>query len=248
MYETRCQSRFDARYWMLGASALGRPRGMVWGGRREEGSGWGTHVYLWRIHFDIWQNEYNYVNFKNKIKLKKNKKIKHYWKKKKDTYNDASVQYVQTLSSSSLVVVQSLSLVQLFATPRTAAHWALLSFTISRSLLKFMYIESVMLSNHLILCHCLLLLPSIFPSIKVFSSESALRIRWPNIGASDSASVLPVNIQGWFPLGLTGLIFLLSKGLSRVFSSTTVQKHQFFGTQLLSGPALTSVHDYWKNQ
>ena len=54
--ETRCQSRFDARYWMLGASALGRPRGMVWGGRREEGSGWGTHVYLWWIHFDIWQN------------------------------------------------------------------------------------------------------------------------------------------------------------------------------------------------
>ena len=56
MYDTRCQSRFDTRYWMLGARALGRPRGMVWGGRREEGSGWGTHVYLWRIHYDIWQN------------------------------------------------------------------------------------------------------------------------------------------------------------------------------------------------
>ena len=66
-----CQSRFNARYWMLGASALGRPRGMVWGGRREEGSGWGTHVYLWQIHFDIWQNQYNIVKFKNKIKLKK---------------------------------------------------------------------------------------------------------------------------------------------------------------------------------
>ena len=64
------QSRFDARYWMLGAGALGRPRGMVWGGRREEGSGWGTHVYLWRIHFDIWQNQYNIVKFKNKIKKK----------------------------------------------------------------------------------------------------------------------------------------------------------------------------------
>ena len=51
-----CQSRFDAQYWMLGAGALGRPRGMVWGGRRDEGSGWGTHVYVWRIHFDIWQN------------------------------------------------------------------------------------------------------------------------------------------------------------------------------------------------
>ena len=65
------QSRFDARYWMLGAGALGRPRGMVWGERREEGSGWGTHVYLWRIHFDVWQNQYNIVKFKNKMKLKK---------------------------------------------------------------------------------------------------------------------------------------------------------------------------------
>ena len=62
---------FDARYWMLGAGALGGPRGMVWGGRREEGSGWGTHVYLWLIHFDIWQNQYNIVKFKNKIKFKK---------------------------------------------------------------------------------------------------------------------------------------------------------------------------------
>ena len=71
MYETSCQSRFDARYWMLGAGALGRPRGRVWGGRREEGSGLVTQVYLWRIHFNIWQNYYNIVKFKNKIKLKK---------------------------------------------------------------------------------------------------------------------------------------------------------------------------------
>ena len=71
IYETSRQSRFDARYWMLGAGALGRPRGMVWGGRKEEGSGWGTHVYLWWIHFDIWQNQYNIVKLKNKIKLKK---------------------------------------------------------------------------------------------------------------------------------------------------------------------------------
>ena len=62
------QSRFDARYWMVGAGALGRPRGRVWGGRREEGSGWETHVYLWRIHFDIWQNQYNSVKFKKKKK------------------------------------------------------------------------------------------------------------------------------------------------------------------------------------
>ena len=66
IYETSCQSRFDARYWMLGAGTLGRPRGIVWGGRREEGSGWGTHVYLWRIHFDIWQNQYNIVKLKKK--------------------------------------------------------------------------------------------------------------------------------------------------------------------------------------
>ena len=70
IYEMSRQSRFDARYWMLGAGALGRPRGMVWGGRREEGSGWGTHVYLWQIHFDIWQNQYNIVKL-NKIKFKK---------------------------------------------------------------------------------------------------------------------------------------------------------------------------------
>ena len=73
IYETSCQSRFDARYWMLGAGALARPRGMVWGGRMEEGSGWGTRVYLWQIHFDIWQNQYNIVKL-NKIKLKKNKR------------------------------------------------------------------------------------------------------------------------------------------------------------------------------
>ena len=73
MYEMSRQSRFDARYWMLGAGALGRPRGMVWGGRREEGSGWGAHVYLWQIHFNIWQNQYNIIKFKNKIKLKNKK-------------------------------------------------------------------------------------------------------------------------------------------------------------------------------
>ena len=122
----------------------------------------------------------------------------------------------------SIVVVQSLSCVQLFVTPWTAAHQGSLSFTISQSLLKFMSIESVTLSDHLILCCPLLLLPLIFPSIRVFSSESSLCIRWSNIGASASPSVLP----------MTSLISLQSKGLSRVFSSTTVWNHQFFGTQL----------------
>ena len=90
----------------------------------------------------------------------------------------------------------------------------------------------VMPSSHLILCHPLLLLPLIFPSIRVFSKESVLHIRWPSIGASASASVFPMNIQDWFPLGLTGLISLQPKGLSRVFSNTTVQKHQSFSAQL----------------
>jgi len=85
IYETSRQSRFDARYWMLGAGALGRPRGMVRGGRREEGSGWGAHVYLWRIHFDIWQNQYNSVNLKNKIKFKKLTTKNFQKKKRKDT-------------------------------------------------------------------------------------------------------------------------------------------------------------------
>ena len=76
MYETSCQSSFDAQYWMLEAGALGQPRGMVWGGRRKKGSGWGTHVYLWWIHLDIWQNQYNIVKFKNKIKFKKKKERK----------------------------------------------------------------------------------------------------------------------------------------------------------------------------
>ena len=102
---------------------------------------------------------------------------------------------------------------------------------ISWSLLKLMSIESMTLSNHLILCHPLLLLSSIFPGIRVLSKESALRISLPKYGASASASVLPMNIQDWFSLEWTGLISLQSKGLSRVFSNTTVQKHQFFGAQ-----------------
>ena len=97
---------------------------------------------------------------------------------------------------------------------------------------EFMPIELVMSSNHLILCCPHLCLPSIFPSIRVFSNETVLRIRWPNFEVSASTSVLPMNIQDWFPLGWTGWISLQSKGLSRVFSNTTVPKHQFFGTQL----------------
>ena len=130
------------------------------------------------------------------------------------------------------VQFSSLSHVQLFAIPWTAAHQASLSITNSRSLLKLMSIELVTPSNHLILCHPLLLLPSVFPSIGVFSNESAFASADQSIEVSASTSVLPMNIQDWFPLGLTGWISLLVKGHSRVFSNTTVQKHQFFGAQL----------------
>ena len=127
-----------------------------------------------------------------------------------------------------LFVVQLLSHVQLFVTPWIAARQASLSFTVSQSLLKLVSPEAVMPSNHLILCRPLLLLPPIFPSIRIFSNESVLHINWPS--ASASASVLPTTIQGSFPLGLTGLISLLSKELSRVSFSTTIWKHQFFST------------------
>ena len=105
------------------------------------------------------------------------------------------------------------------------------SVFISQALLRFMSIDSVMPSNHLILCHPLLLMPSIFPSTKVFSSELALCIRWPKYWSFSLASVLPINIQSWSPLGLTYLISLQCKGLSKVFARTTVRKNQFFGTQ-----------------
>ena len=127
--------------------------------------------------------------------------------------------------------VQSLNFGRLFLTPWTAARQASLSITNSRSPPKPMSIESVMPSNHLIL-HCSLLLSSIFPSIRVFQMSQFFTSGGQGIGVSASASVLSMNIQDWFPLGWTGWISLQSKGLSRVFSNTTVKKHQFFIAQL----------------
>ena len=128
--------------------------------------------------------------------------------------------------------VQSLSHVQLFVTPWAAACQASLFITNSWSLLKLTSIESVMPSNHLILCCPLLLPPSIFPSIRVFFSDSVLHMKWPKYW-SFSFNISPSSeIQDWFPLGWTGWISLQSKGLSRIFSNTTVQKHPFFGAQL----------------
>ena len=138
--------------------------------------------------------------------------------------------------------VQSFSRVQLFVTPWTTASQASLSITNSQSLLKLMWIESVMPSNHLILCHPLLLSPSIFPSIRVFSNESVLRIRWPKYWSFSFNISLPMNTQDWSPLEWTGWISLQSKGHSRVFS-TTVQKHQFFSAQL-SSQSNSNIHTW----
>ena len=140
-----------------------------------------------------------------------------------------------------------LSYVRLFMTPWTAARRASLSFTIW-SLLKLMSTESVMPSNHLVLCRPRLLLPSIFPNIRVFSNKLALHMHSSgaqSIGASASASVLLMNIQDWFPLGWTGLISLQPKGLLRIFSPTPQLKS--ISSSVLSflyGPTPTSIHGY----
>ena len=151
----------------------------------------------------------------------------------------------------SVVAVELLSCVQCFAAPRIAAHRASLSFTISGSLLQFM---SMMMDMsrwyHPTSVAPFSSYPQSFPASGSFPMSLLFASGGQSIGTSASASVLPVNIQGWFPLRLVGLISLQSlqsKWLSRVFSSTTVRKHQFFGTQFLYGPTLTSVHDYWKN-
>jgi len=132
-------------------------------------------------------------------------------------------------------------------TPWTAARQASLSITNSQSLLTRMSIELVMPSNHLILRCPLLLPPSIFPSIRVFSNESALRIRWPKCWSFSFSSSPSDEYSGLISFRMAGWISLQSKGLSRVFSNTTVQKHQFFTFSLLYSPTLTSIHDYWKN-
>ena len=123
---------------------------------------------------------------------------------------------------------------RLLRVPWTARCQAFLSITSSQSLLKLMSIEPVMPSNRLILCCPLLLPPSIFPNIRAFPVSKLFASGSQSIGVSASASVLPMNIQDWFPLGWTGWISLQFKGFSRVFSNTIVEKHQFFGTQLSS--------------
>ena len=136
------------------------------------------------------------------------------------------------------LIVQSLSPVQLCdpvncSTPGFPVSHCLLS------LLKLMSIESLMPSNYFILCCPILLLPSAFPSIRVFSNDLALHIRKAKYWSFIFSISLPMNIQDWFPLGWTGLISLQSKGLSRVLSSTTIQKHHLFRAQPSFGLTLT---------
>ena len=143
--------------------------------------------------------------------------------------------------------VQSLSHVWLFATPWATACQASLSITNSQCLLKFMSIELVMPSNHLFLCRSLLFLPSIFPNIRVFSKESVLYIRWPKYW-SFSFSISPSNeYSGLISFRITGWISLQSRGLSRVFSNSTVQNINTLAFSFLYSPTLTSIHDYWKS-
>ena len=139
--------------------------------------------------------------------------------------------------------VQLLSRVWLFVTPWTTAYQASLSITNSRSPSKPMSVESVMPSSHLILCHPLLPLPSIFPSIRVFSNESALRIRWPKYW-SFSFNISPSSEH---PGLISFRMDWLDLRLSRVFSNTIVQKHQFFGAQLSSQSNSHIHNDHWKN-
>ena len=147
---------------------------------------------------------------------------------------------------SFLPSVQSLSRVELFATPWTAARQASLSITNSQSLLKLMSIESVMPSNHLILCHPVILLPSIFPSIRVFSNESVLHIRWPEYW-NFSFTISPSNeYSGLISFRMDWLDLLAVqrtlKSLLQHHSSKASIKFSF-----LHSPTLTFIHDHWKN-
>ena len=144
--------------------------------------------------------------------------------------------------------VQLLSHVQLFATPWTAPRQASLSITNSWSLPKLMSIESVMPSNHLILCRPLLLPPSIFPSIRVFSSESVLRIRWPEYW-SFSFSISPSSeYSGLISFRMDWLDLLAVQGTLKEFSPTPQFKSiNSSALSFLYGPTITSILDYWKN-
>ena len=142
--------------------------------------------------------------------------------------------------------IQMFSHVRLFATLWIAARQASLSITNSWSLLKLIFIESVMPSNHLILCRSFSCLKS-FPESGSFPMSQFFTSGGQSIGVSASTLVLPMNVQDWFPLEWTGLISLQSKGFSRVFSNTTVKSINYSAPSFLYTPTLTSIPDYWKN-
>ena len=145
------------------------------------------------------------------------------------------------------IVVQSVSHAQSFATPWTAVHQASLSITNSRSLLKLMSIASVMPSNHLILYHPLLLLPSILPSIRVFSNESVLCIRWPKYW-SFSFSISPSNeYSGLISFRMDWLDLLAVQGILKSLLQHHSSKASVLWCSAFFGPTLTSIHNYWKN-
>jgi len=150
----------------------------------------------------------------------------------KNNYTPCSVYFSPSVVSNSV-------------TTWTASYQSSLSIINPQSLLKFMSIKSGMPTKHLIICHPFSCLQT-FSASRSFPVNHFLASGSQSIGVSASTSVLPKNMQDWFPLGLTGWNSLQSKGLSRVFSNTTVPKHQFSVPSFLYGPTLTSIHDYWK--
>ena len=167
------------------------------------------------------------------------------WNEKVDTTGHHV--YLELLLKFQFSSVWSLSRVWLFVTPWIAARQASLSITNSQSLLKLVSIESVMPPNHLILCHPLLLLPSVFPRIRAFPMSQFFASGGQSTGVSALASFFPKNNQGWSPSEWTGWISLQSKGLSRVFSNTTFKSNNSLALSLLHSPTLTSIHDRRKN-
>ena len=144
-----------------------------------------------------------------------------------------------------VIVVQLLSHIQFFATPWTTTYQAPLSFAISQSVLKLMSTEPVMSSKHIVLCHQLLLLPSMFPSFRVFSNESALHIRWPKY---KSFSISPSNeYSGLISFRIDWFDLLQSKGLLRSSPAPQFKSINPLALSLLYSSTLTSIHDYWKN-
>ena len=184
-----------------------------------------------------------FLNQGSNLHLLHGRQILYHWATREAPPRDVRIKFEIFICNQS---VRSLICVHLFATPWTAAHQASLSNTNSRILCKLMSIELVMPSNYLILS-CLLLLPSIFPSISVFSNESVLLIRWPKYW-SFSFSLSPSNeYSGLIPLEWTGWISLQSKGLSRVSPTPQFKSINFSALSFLYSPTLTFIQDYWKN-